>query len=308
MTTLAPFDAPGTFYKGNLHTHSTNSDGALAPDIVCKRYAAEGYDFICLSDHLVGLYDYPISDTTTCRGAGFTTILGAEVHSGALSNGEIWHLLAVGLPTDFAPPDAPDFDAAKAPEPAASLARRCRDAGAFVAIAHPEWFNMTLDDARQIDAAHAVEIYNHGCEIETDRGNGTAILDQLLQENRRMTAIATDDAHFKGPDHFGGWVMVKAAANEPDLLLSALKAGHHYSSQGPLIHHMAYDGERVTISCSPAETVIALGAGAAGRQVYGRGLSHAEFDVTRFRQGGWLRLVVVDQFGRKAWSNPVWLD
>ena len=28
----------GKFYKGNLHTHSTNSDGVLSPEIVCKKY------------------------------------------------------------------------------------------------------------------------------------------------------------------------------------------------------------------------------------------------------------------------------
>jgi hypothetical protein len=34
---------------------------------------------------------------------------------------------------------------------------------------------------------------------------------------------ATDDAHFFEPDHFGGWVMVKAVENIPDALLTALK-------------------------------------------------------------------------------------
>ena len=142
------FSAPGRFFRGNIHTHSTLSDGVLDPGEVCRRYAAEGYDFLCLSEHLVGLYDYPIADTVPFRTETFTTILGAEVHTGQLGNGEIWHLLAVGLPADFRPSETPDFDGTKAPEPAADLARRCRDAGAFVAIAHPQWYNLTLDDAR----------------------------------------------------------------------------------------------------------------------------------------------------------------
>ena len=29
MAEIAPFSSPGNFYKGNLHTHSNLSDGAL---------------------------------------------------------------------------------------------------------------------------------------------------------------------------------------------------------------------------------------------------------------------------------------
>ena len=302
------FAGPGRFWRGNLHTHSTLSDGVLAPGEVCRRYAAEGYDFLCLSDHLVGLYDYPIADTRPFRTDRFTTILGAEVHTGQLANGEIWHLLAVGLPQDFARPDAPDFDGAKALETGAALAARCREAGAFVAIAHPQWYNLTLADARQIEAAHAVEIYNHGCAVECDRPDGFAILDLLLSEGRRLTACATDDAHFIGPDHFGGWVMVKAEANDPGLLLEALKAGDYYSSQGPLLHDIRIDDDEVHVECSPADRIIAVGAGAASRRLYGNGMARGALPLGPFRDGGWLRIITADAHGRRAWSNPIWLD
>ncbi|MEM9267619.1 MAG: PHP domain-containing protein, partial [Pseudomonadota bacterium] len=104
-----PFSAPGRFWRGNLHTHSTRSDGVLDPQEVLRRYRAEGYDFLALTDHFIGLFDYPIVDTRFARDAQFTTLLGAEIHSGAMENGELWHILAVGLPEDFLPPDAPDF-------------------------------------------------------------------------------------------------------------------------------------------------------------------------------------------------------
>mgnify|MGYP000789433803 FL=1 len=39
------------WYKGNLHTHSTNSDGRLSPEEVIKLYREEGYDFLALTDH-----------------------------------------------------------------------------------------------------------------------------------------------------------------------------------------------------------------------------------------------------------------
>ena len=40
--TLSAFTANGRFWRGNLHTHSTRSDGVLAPAEVCRRYRAEG--------------------------------------------------------------------------------------------------------------------------------------------------------------------------------------------------------------------------------------------------------------------------
>ena len=53
MTSFDAFRLPGRFLRGNLHTHSTASDGELAPGEVCRRYREAGYDFICLSDHFL---------------------------------------------------------------------------------------------------------------------------------------------------------------------------------------------------------------------------------------------------------------
>ena len=302
------FARPGRFFRGNLHTHSTASDGALAPGEVCRRYAEAGYDFLCLSDHFLGRFGYPVTDTRDFRTNRFTTLLGAELHTGAMLNGEIWHILVVGLPRDFAPPEQPDFQTRDGGEPAAELARRVAEAGAFVALAHPEWNGLTPRDARPIAAAHAVEIYNHGCHVECDRGFGVALVDTLLSEGRRLTLCATDDAHFHAPDHFGGWVMVKAEANEPEALLSALREGAYYASTGPELYDFRIEGDQVAVDCSPAAHVIAIGANSASRVVHGRGLTRAALPLAPFRAGGWLRLAVHDAAGRRAWSNPLWLE
>lgn len=238
------FSAPGRFWRGNLHTHSTLSDGVLDTEEVCRRYKAEGYDFLAMTEHFVGHFDYPINDTRPFRDAGFTTLIGAELHSGAMKNGELWHILAVGLPFDFAPSNSPSFRPVPDQESAAEIAERARDAGAFVAIAHPQWSGLTLDEARGVRAAHAVEIYNHGCAVDCDRADGFAIADLLASDGRALSVIATDDAHFATPDHFGGWVMVKAEANEPEALLAALKAGEFYSSQGPQLSRVEVAGDR----------------------------------------------------------------
>ena len=302
------FDLPGRFYRGNLHTHSNRSDGALVPEEVCRRYRDNGYDFIALTDHFIGMYEYPLTDTTGFRSDGFTTLIGAELHSGAMQNGELWHLLAVGLPFDFAPPDAPDFNAHSHQESAPALARRARDAGAFVSIVHPQWSGLTMADAISIDAAHAVEIYNHGCQVGCQRADGFCTYDLLLSDGKKLTAIATDDAHFTEPDHFGGWVMVKAEENTPELLLQALKEGHHYSTQGPEIHHISWNNNQVNISCTAVETIIVQGQGSACITYHQPSATVASLALDRLAGSPWARVSIVDAAGKCAWSNPHWLD
>ena len=294
------FAAPGRFWRGNIHTHSTLSDGRLEPAEVCRLYAQAGYDFLCLSDHFLPAYGFPVADTRPFRTNSFTTILGAEIHAPANSQGEIWHVLAAGLPVDFAPTGEAETGVA--------LAARAKAAGAFVGIAHPQWSGLTAEDGRAMAAhADAVEIYNHGCALECARPDGTYLLDLLLSEGHRLTAYAADDAHFRIDDGFGGWMMVKAEDNQPEALLAAMKAGAFYSSQGPLIHAFAVEGGEAHVECSPAVNVAVVGRGSRAEHLAGRQMTRARLPLDRFA-GDWFRLMVTDAAGRTAWTNPVWLD
>lgn len=293
----AAFAAPGRFWKGNIHTHSDASDGVRTPDAVCATYREAGYDFLALTDHFLAKYRFPVVDTRPFRTAGFTTILGAELHAPATSLGEMWHILAVGLPGDFAP--------TAAGETGAKLAARAIAAGAFVAIPHPGWYALTTADAKTLEGAHAVEVYNHTSQLRTERGDGVYLADQLLAEGHRVTLIAVDDAHFACPDAFGGWVMVKAAANEPEALLAALKAGQFYATQGPAIHDITWEEDAVEITCSPAASIMVLGRGSRAAQSVAPLQTRARLPVSALRAGGFARVVVADAQGRRAWSNPI---
>ena len=158
-----------------------------------------------------------------------------------------------------------------------------------------------------IEAAHAVEIYNHGCWAGCDRADGFGIADLLLTEGRRMSLCATDDAHFHEPDHFGGWVMVKAEENDPDALVTALKAGNYYSSQGPEIRSVAITGKTVEVECSAAVSVIIQGAGTGARATHGNSMTRATVSRERLNSSPWLRVTVVDAAGKRAWSQPYWV-
>jgi hypothetical protein len=295
-----PFDRPGWFYRGNLHTHSTRSDGTLAPEAVIAAYRERGYDFLALTDHFLPRFGYPITDTRGWRDARFTTLLGAELHAPALEVGEPWHIVAVGLPPDFAPPAAAETGPA--------LAGRAAAAGAFVGLAHPAWYSLTLDDALALEAAHAVEVHNFACGGDNDRADSWHLAEMLLARERRLLAYDADDAHFTArPDAFGAWVQVRTEALDPDALLAALKAGHFYSSQGPELRDVAVVGDRLRVACSPVDAIYLGGRGSPHAARFGDGLTGAEFALVPFC-GGYCRVTVVDGAGRRAWSNPIWLD
>jgi len=308
MAVLEPFSLSGKFFRGNLHTHSTLSDGKLSPKQVIDRYKATGYDFLVLSDHFVDVFDWPVTDTREFRTESFTTILGAELHAPKTNAGELWHILATGLPLDFRP--------AGAKETGPEIARRAVEAGAFVSIAHPEWSQLDLDDGLRIDCAHAVEIYNHGCAVECARGGGWYLLDQLCNLGHQLNAIATDDAHFTygDQDAFGGWINVKSENLDPESLLSALKAGHFYSSQGPQFNNVELNDTKLIIDCSEVDSIIVVNGTSRTTARFGNAITEASLDLADLEKGWlleklspWFRVVITDNQGKCAWTNPYWL-
>lgn len=207
----------------------------------------------------------------------------------------MWHILAVGLPSDFAAP----AEGETGPE----LARRARAAGAFIGLAHPQWYGLSTEDGLALEAAHAVEIYNHTCELLSARPDGTAMLDQLLQAGRWLGAYAADDAHFKAKDSLGGWVMVKAERNDPALLLEALKEGRYYSSQGPEILDAKIERDHLFVATSPVRSIVLSGHGASSAAEHGENLTQACMPLRAF-ENSWFRLTITDHAGKRAWSQP----
>src|SRR2546421_3733947 len=251
-----PFGKPGRFYRGNLHTHTTLSDGLLSPADVCEFYRTGGYDFLAVTDHFLERYGFPITDTREFRCEGFTTLLGAELHTGGTELGHLWHILAVGLPLDFRPPSADETG----PE----ISRRALDSGAFVAAAHPAWYGLTESDVVSLGGIHAVEIYNGTAADHNDKADSLYMLDLMCMRGRRYFACATDDAHFLPDRHdsMRGWVWVKSERHEPEALLEALKNGHYYSSTGPEIYDLQLrPGAVLTARCSPVNRIMATGYG-----------------------------------------------
>jgi len=301
---LPPFGLGHSLYRGNLHGHSTHSDGVLSAQAVVETYADLGYDFTCLSDHL--WIDDKFAATSVCDGRaldrkGFITLPSAELHCYGKTYDQdgVWHIVANGLPLDFACPNAK--------ETAPDLIARAQAAGAYVSLAHPEWYTMTTDEAMQVAAADAVEIYNHSCVVTSARGSGIAIADYLLNEGKKISFTATDDSHFELPDWGGGWVMVAAAELSQNALVAALKAGHHYASTGADFTDLQLEDGVLTVTSSPVENVVISGAGHMAMAETGKNMTVTQFDLSKFRSD-WFRITLRDAAGKMAWSNPIYLS
>ncbi|WP_129842206.1 CehA/McbA family metallohydrolase [Streptomyces sp. RFCAC02] len=291
-----PFGRTGRFWKGNLHTHTDRSDGALSPEETVRHYREAGYDFLAVTDHFRRAHGFPLTDTRPLRTAGFTTLIGAELHAPHTEFSAEWHIVAVGLPLGFAPP-APD-------ETAPSLARRARAAGAFVGMAHPAASLLTAADAETLDAAHAVEVHN-ALSAREHRGDSWHLADVLLGRGHRLSAYAADDAHFQphDPPACAAWVQVRADTLAPDAILSSLKAGHYYASTGPELHDVRVTDGVLTVRCSPARTMLLTGGVPGALVTEGDGLTEWTVPLGRFAAAH-CRVTVEDAAGGRAWSNP----
>ena len=98
---------------------------------------------------------------------------------------------------------------------------------------------------------------------------------------------------------------------DPDLIVESLKAGRYYSSQGPRIHDIIVsdDKTKLTVVNSPAVSVYVTG----NPGVISMGANHAkQITKTTFsvesHKDSYCRVTVVDAAGKRAWSNPIWLD
>ncbi|MGU9961417.1 MAG: phosphotransferase [Candidatus Puniceispirillales bacterium WSBS_2018_MAG_OTU23] len=301
---LPPFDHPQPLFRGNLHGHSTHSDGKLEAADIVAHYIDAGYDFTCISDHLSANTYFAattILDTAGLNRAGFITITSAELHcNGKLYDQDgLWHIVANGLPLDF--PVASEHETG--PE----LVNRAIKSGAYVTIAHPEWCSMTTEEAMSISHAHGVEIYNHSCNMSSARGSGIAVADTLLNHNKRISFTATDDSHFMDDDWGGGWVYVAADNLTAADIISALKAGRHYSSSGATFNHIAFEDNKLIVDCNPVSSIIVNGEGNLAIHKHGNNLTYAEFDLSKFKSN-YFRVTIQDKSGGRAWSNPYFFD
>lgn len=294
------------FFRGNLHVHTTGSDGALSPAGVKDIYRHAGYDFLAFSDH--DLYDC----APELSEPDFLIIPGGEFAINTV-RGERTPLnpeSSFDMLLTLADTSAPRFESGmrfKDVREPNSFARRlgalcdwARGAGNLVTLAHAANSRQFADTPASLPLFDMLEVYNHSAQQSGGRGCNSAQWDALLRSGRHINAIATDDAHFKGDDGCGGWICVSADSLTVGSIMDAVRAGRYYSSSGPEIFSLSEENGHVELECSPCRVIRLVSWPCAGQVIFNA--SRAAFDIPS--DAVYARLECVDALGRTAWSNP----
>lgn len=189
--------------------------------------------------------------------------------------------------------------------------------GFFVTYNHPVWSLETVNEYCNYHGMHAMEIVNYGCVVEGYDDRNANIYDQMLRGGEKIYCIATDDNHNKYPighprnDSFGGFTMIKAERLEYEYIANALLNGNFYASEGPEIHELYLEENKVYIKTSDAVRIVMTTANrrykVATADKEGETINEAFFEIAA-ELGDYVRFTVVDQNGKEAYTNAYFLS
>lgn len=283
------------FYKGNLHMHTTRSDGVLSPEAAIQRYHQMGYDFIAITDHRVRTCD-------THWHENMLVLSGIELDF-MLAN-QVVHLIGVGVSASVLP-------GGKSPLGPQSGVNHINVSGGVAILAHPAWSLNTPETIMSLHGLAAAEVYNavSAPPFSGDRADSTSLLDVAAANGRLLNTVAADDSHHYRGEEGRGFIRVQADALSEAAILSAIRDGRFHASCGPAIHSLRFEDGMVTVTCSPVEHIVFLSnlPWTPRRNVTGDGITQGSYAVKQdvgFPER-WVRVVLIDKQGRKAWSNPI---
>lgn len=324
-------DSNKNYYKANLHTHSTNSDGNLTPEQIKELYKSHGYSIVAITDH------EHVLDNSHLDDENFLTITSCEIairefwgkpRPKSWSHMRLVHLnfYALDQHNTITPCYNPDYDhftnpdiehlikydgiyeRSISPEGINDIIKKANEAGFIVAYNHPAWSIENSSHALNYDGFFAIEVYNHSCFVLGVPEYTIGMFDDMVRAGKKIYCTMCDDAHFKAGygepnfDALGGWVMVNANTLEYAKIMEALQKGDFYASNGPEIYSLVIDGDKVKVRCSDAVQITYTNHGKKARAVNARKgefVTEAEFDID-YTDDVWFRITVRDQYGKVA--------
>ena len=317
---------PG-FLKGQLHMHTNNSgDSATPPAEAVRWYAAHGYDFVVVTDHNRITVERSTPSMLVIPGVELTQNVEHCVPPPRAGLRCLLHVNALFVvpPADGRIPASPATGPSRFELYHRAL-ETTRRLGGIAQLNHPNFHDAA--DAPLIallahDGLTLLEIANQSWDSndvpdDKSRPSTEAIWDAVLTAGGDVFGTATDDAHHyfdareagaHGHDVFPGdlgFVMVHAD-KQPAAIRAALARGDFYASTGVLLGRVDRSGDRLEIEVdarSPGRHRFTfIGAG-------GKVLSRAEGRQASFMlagaRAGYVRAVVEDAAGRRAWTQPI---
>lgn len=299
------------WYKGNTHTHTLNSDGDSSPDDVARWYREHGYRFLVLSDHN---FLTSTEGLNALFGADeqFLIIPGEEVtdkvgdkplHINGLN---VQHLVRPQGGATIVEALQRDIDAIRA-------------ASGVPHLNHPNFgWAVSAAEIARVKNDRLFEIFN-GHPMVNNVGGGEMpgleeMWDIILSSGKLLYGLATDDAHdFKRPGDPSaagpgrGWVVVRAPRLGAREVLAALENGDFYASTGVELADVQRSTSRIEIRIKPDawSKYTTRFIGRDGKVLAESAANPARYDIRG--DEGYVRAVVLESNGKKAWVQPVML-
>jgi hypothetical protein len=293
-----PFTTPGIWLKGNLHTHTTISDGVRTPQETVAHYSKCGYDFLSITDHGTSVDPAALDD------CGMVLIRGQEISAGKSHAGTNYHIVAANIQETV---PIPDFDKTQDPQKAVDLVNK---QGGFAILAHPYWSGLHTQDLLRLKGYIGVEIYNTYCDVYRGIGFSGSHIDTLLAAGRQPLIFATDDHHgapepMKPSDACKAWIMVKARNKTLNAIVDAIQKGLFYSSNGPTLSNIEVQAERIHVETSPVRHITFKSTPSLGSRFTSADTPMTEYTYPSRRGETYVRVEATDDEGKVAWSNAM---
>ena len=130
---------------------------------------------------------------------------------------------------------------------------------------------------------------------------------------KRPWGFAVDDTHgrtrqFQPKDYCKAWISVKAPALTAEDIMKSIKNGLFYSSTGPSIKDIGVEGDEIIVKSSPARSIAFIANTASGMMHTAEEGSIEDAKYALKGQEIYVRVEITDKLGRKAWSNPIYIE
>ena len=307
--------AKSRWYKGNIHTHTTESDGDASPEEVVRWFRRHGYDFLVLSDHNhLTIFEY---------GAGrrkFKTPLlipGEEVSARIMDGTVPIHIGGIGISRVVEPVDADGIVATIQANVSAIV-----EAGGIASLNHPN-FHWAFDHRhiKEVVGASMMEVFNGHPGTNGDGGPGRysteEIWDGVLTAGRPIYGVAADDSHayhdyaFDMSNPGRGWVVVRAEELSRSAIVDALAAGDFYSSTGVMLDRLDITQDSISIQIAAHKDDVYMDVFEtrfSGRDGETLATSDGMDPEYRIRgDEGYVRATITSSNRMKAWTQPVFI-
>jgi len=291
--------------KCGLHCHTTRSDGKGDPKEVMQIYADKGFDYLAITDHRKYNYENYAPET------GLKIIPGMEMDRGISTDaGMCFHTVSIGPAAEdgngFSQDQVFENGFVKDQYEYQAVLDMLHENGNMTIYCHPEWSCTPARSYENMKGDFAMEIWNTGCALETDCDKNAAGWDEVLMTGKKIFGVATDDGH-PTYQHGLGWVMVRAD-DDLNSVLQALKRGDFYASTGPEIYDFYAEDGVAHVECSPCRYIHFANGMRPFNAVKNEGGLITAADVKIPDGSKYIRATMVDAEGRRAWSNPIFLD